>query len=99
MSTFLKPVVLGLGLVAGIAIGAHAQTVSGAPTPGPSVASLPLEGPRANSSNSIPSPVHQAVVPSGSYPGVAPGGGWYPADEHQTQAVTKSQDYPGPRPN
>lgn len=98
MSTFLKPVVLGLGLVAGIAIGAHAQTVSGAPTPGQSVASLPLEGPRTNSTNSIPGPAHQAAAPSGSYPGVDPGKGWYP-HETQTQAVTKSQDYPGPRPN
>jgi hypothetical protein len=98
MSTFLKPVVLGLGLVAGITIGAHAQTVSGVPTPGPSVASLPLEGPRTNSTNSIPGPAAQAVAPSGGYPGVAPGSGWYPK-EQQTQAVTKSPDWVGPRPN
>jgi hypothetical protein len=75
MSNFLKPIVLGLGLVAGIAFGAHAQSVSGAPTPGPSVASLPLEGPRASSSNSIPAPVRPMVVPSGNYPGPAPGAG------------------------
>jgi hypothetical protein len=98
MTTFLKPVVLGLGLVAGIAMAAPAQTVSGAPTPGQSVASLPLAGPRTNSTNSIPGPASQAVSPSGSYPGVAPGSGWYPK-ETQTQAVTKSPDFPGPRPN
>jgi hypothetical protein len=75
MSSFLKPIVLGLGLVAGIAIGAHAQTASLAPTPGTSVASLPPEGPRASSSTYIPGPARQAVAPSGNYPGPAPGAG------------------------
>ncbi len=74
MSIFLKPIVLGLGLVAGIAIGAQAQTVSGATTPGTSVATLPpQEGPRASSYNTIPGPVREAVTPSGNYPGPAPG--------------------------
>jgi hypothetical protein len=75
MSTFLKPVVLGLGLVAGLAFGVHAQTATVAPTPGTSVASLPLEGPRANSSTAIPGPAHVTVAPSGNYQGHAPGAG------------------------
>jgi|SRR5579863_3705339 len=73
MSTFLKPIVLGLGLMAGVAIGAHAQTAQMGPSPGPSVASLPLEGPRANSATHIPAPSQQAVAPSGRYPGPGPG--------------------------
>ena len=60
MSIFNKSLVLGLGLVAGIAATASAQQ-------GPSVASLP--GPRASSEISIPGPDRQAVVPTGNYPG------------------------------
>jgi hypothetical protein len=97
---FLKPIVLGLGLVAGIAFGAQAQTVSGAPTPGTSIATLPADsGPRTNSHNTIPGPAPQAVAPSPNKQlGVHPGAGWYPT-EKQTQAVTPSPKYPGPRPN
>ena len=98
MSTILKSAVLGLGLIAGIASAAPAQTVSST-MPGTSIANLPPEGPRANSTNSIPGPATQAVVPSGAYPGPKPGGGWYSTMETQTQAVTKSPEYIGPRPN
>lgn len=93
MSTILKSAVLGLGLIAGIATTAPAQTM-----PGPSVASLPDQGPRASSHNFIPGPAAQAVAPSGSYPGPTPGTGWYPK-EQQTQAVVQSPNYVGPRPN
>lgn len=69
MST-VKSIVVGLGVVAGIALGAQAQTVAGAASPGVSVASLPpAAGPRASSVHSIPSSPHQAVAPSGRYPG------------------------------
>jgi hypothetical protein len=75
MRTILKPVVLGLGLVAGLAFGVHAQTAAVTPTPGPSVASLPMEGPRTNSATAIPGTPHVAVTPSSNYPGPAPGAG------------------------
>ena len=98
MSTILKSAVLGLGLIAGIASAAPAQTVSST-MPGTSIANLPVDGPRASSYNSIPAPTHQAVVPSGAYPGPKPGDGWYSSSERQTQAVTPSPQYIGPKPN
>ena len=75
MSTFTKSALLGLGLVAGIALGAQAQTAAG-PAPGPSVASLPPaaeQGPRPSSYLSIPQAQHVGVTPSPSYVGPAPG--------------------------
>ena len=75
MSTFFKPVVLGLGLVAGIALSAHAQSVP--VTPGRSIASLPPsdQGPRASSHNFVQGDPVATVVPSGAYPGPNPGAG------------------------
>jgi len=73
MSTYLKPIVLGLGLMAGVALSAQAQT---APvTPGPSIASLPPidQGPRASSHNFVQGDRPTAVQQSGNYPGPAPG--------------------------
>src|SRR5687768_4646529 len=98
MSTILKSAVLGLGLIAGIASAAPAQTVSSS-MPGTSIANLPPDGPRASSNNSIPGPARQAVLPSGAYVGPKPGEGWYPATEKQTQAVTPSPQYIGPKPH
>ena len=99
MSTILKSAFLGLGLIAGIATAAPAQTVSGT-MPGTSIANLPAEGPRAQSYNSIPGPAAtQAVVPSGAYPGPRPGDGWYSSAERQTQPVMPSPQYIGPKPN
>ena len=100
MSNLLKSAALGLGLVAGIAISAQAQTVSGYSTPGTNVASLPADaGPRASSHNTITGPANPAAAPSANkLDGPAPGAGWYPT-EKQTQAVTPSSVYPGPRPN
>lgn len=97
MSTTLKSAILGLGLIAGIASAAPAQTVSST-MPGTSIANLPPEGPRASSHNFIAGPATQAVVPSGNYIGPKPGEGWY-AKETQTKAVEKSPEYIGPRPN
>lgn len=95
----LKNAVLALGLVAGVAVGAHAQAVSQAPVvPGPSIANLPPEGPRASSLNSIPNVSHQQVAPSGALIGPDPGKGWY-GKEQQTQAVQPSPQYIGPKPN
>jgi hypothetical protein len=98
MSTILKSAVLGLGLIAGIATAAPAQTVSST-MPGTSIANLPPEGPRASSYNSIPGPARQAVAPSGTYPGPSPGEGWYPRTEKQSQAVVPSPEWVGPKPN
>jgi hypothetical protein len=70
----LKPILLSFGLVAGVALGAHAQAVSSTATPGPSIANLPPDGPRANSLGAIPSVGQQLpVAASGTYPGPAPG--------------------------
>ena len=97
MSTILKSAILGLGLIAGIAGTAPAQTVSST-MPRTSIANLPPEGPRASSLNSIPGSATQAVVPSAGYMGPKPGDGWY-AKETQTQPVAKSPEYIGPKPN
>ena len=97
MSTFFKPLVLGLGLVAGIALTAQAQT---AITPGPSIANLPPvdQGPRAYSHGYQGPQANVSVEPSGTYPGPDPGRGWYPK-EQQTQAVAPSPEWQGPKPN
>src|SRR5829696_1415366 len=70
MSKFIKPALLGLGLVAGLALTAQAQTA-----PGPSVANLPpaAQGPRASSYISIPNSGQTAVTPSLAYVGPSPG--------------------------
>ena len=107
MSNFVKPVLLGLGLVAGIAFGAQAQAVSSATIPGTSIANLPPEGPRASSVESIPSAQHQSVTASGNYPGPAPGAGTgqvpprfaKPADWEGNLALHPYTSGMGPKPN
>jgi hypothetical protein len=76
MFVFGKSAVVGLGLVAGFAMGAQAQTAV-VPTPGPSVASLPpaQQGPRASSYIAVPQTGHVVVAPSAGYVGPAPGAG------------------------
>ncbi|HLY44563.1 MAG TPA: hypothetical protein VKQ73_03210 [Stellaceae bacterium] len=98
--SLLKPAILGLGLVAAIALSAHAQAVSGVAVPGPSIASLPPtdEGPRPSSHNSIPGVANSTITQSPKYMGPDPGRGWY-AQEQQTHPVEPSPAYPGPRPN
>ena len=99
MSTVFKSLVLGFGLVAGVAFGAQAQAVTQAPVvPGPSIANLPPEGPRASSLNNIPNNPHPQVAPSGALIGPDPGKGWYP-QEKQSQDVQPSPQYIGPKPN
>jgi hypothetical protein len=97
MSTFFRPLVLGLGLVAGIALTAQAQTPV---YPGPSVASLPPvdQGPRVYSHGYQGPSGPVAVEQSGTYPGPNPGIGWYPKEQH-TQAVAPSPEWQGPKPN
>jgi hypothetical protein len=98
MPTFFKPLVLGLGLVAGIALTAQAQT---AVTPGTSIANLPPvdQGPRVSSHGYQGPTADVAVEPSGTYPGPDPGVGWYPKGEQQTHAVEPSPPWQGPNPN
>src|SRR4051812_37824073 len=66
MSKFIKPALLSLGLVAGLALTAQAQTV-----PGPNVATLPPtdQGPRPSSHLSIPGPAQGNVTASPAYVG------------------------------
>ena len=71
--SIMKPTLLALGLVAGVALSAQAQTAAG-PAPGPSIASLPpAQGPRPSSYESIRQGEHVAVTPSPAYVGPAPG--------------------------
>lgn len=91
MQTFVKSLVLGLGLVSAIAISAQAQTTPVAP--GASIANLP-----PNAAPSAPADLGtQAVAPSAGVVGPDPGKGWY-AKEQQTQAVTPSAGWEGPDP-
>jgi hypothetical protein len=106
MPTFVKPALLGLGLIA-FALSAQAQTAAG-PAPGPSVATLPpAPGPRPSSYLSIPQGEHVAVTPSPAYVGPAPGaatGGMPPhfdksADWDANPAMHPYDNGKSPRPN
>ncbi|HEX3860422.1 MAG TPA: hypothetical protein VHY35_01865 [Stellaceae bacterium] len=108
MPTLLKPLLLGLGLVAGMAIAAQAQTVSSAPTPNTSIANLPPEGPRPSSLENIPNNgPHMPVTASGNYPGPAPGASngqmpphyEKPADWDSNVAMHPYTSHMGPNPN
>jgi hypothetical protein len=107
MPTFVKSALLGLGLVAGLAFSAQAQTAAG-PAPGPSVATLPpAPGPRPSSYLSIPQGEHVAVTPSPAYVGPAPGaatGGMPPhfdksADWDANPTMHPYDNGKSPRPN
>ena len=80
MRNGVKSTILGMGLLAGIAFGACAQTDN--------VAALP---PGAQA----PTPPAAVVAPSGKYVGPAPGETWG-AQEKQTQQVRPSEKYIGP---
>ena len=103
---YLKQLVLSLGLVAGVALSAHAQTASTV-TPGPSIANLPPEGPRANSLGAIPAGQHMPVMQSGNYIGPAPGASngqmpphfEKPADWERNTTLHPYSSNLGPRPN
>lgn len=106
MSPNLKSLVLGLGLVAGLGFAAQAQTVSQTPVPGPSIANLPPEGPRASSLNSIPNENRAPVAASGRYLGPDPGAGYYgtytyqaPANWDQNTPAHPYSSNVGPKPN
>jgi len=100
MTTFVKPLALGLGLMACVAIGAQAQTASVTPAPGgANIANLPPEGPRASSLNNIHGEPHTPIAKSDKYPGPDVGKGWYLSTERQTQPVQPSPQYVGPKPN
>jgi hypothetical protein len=91
MSSLIKPALLSLGLVAGIALSAQAQTAPYGPNPGAgSIASLPpSDSPRASSHNSIPGVAEHAVAPSPAYVGPSPGAG----NGHMPPHFNKSSDW------
>jgi len=106
MSSFAKTTVLSLTLLAGAAFAAHAQSGNVAALPpgtaaAPPAATAPMgyPGPKAGNGWYINEQQTQAVVPSGKEIGPSAGGGWYPSTEKQTQAVTQSDKYPGPKPH
>src|SRR3954464_11287893 len=82
MWNVIKPAILGVGLLAGVAFGAYAQTDN--------VAALP---PGAQA----PKPPAAAVAPSEAYVGPKPGELWS-APEKQNQTVRPSEAYVGPKP-
>jgi len=69
MPTLFKTTALSLGLLAGIAVAAQAQTAANTPAPGQSIANLPMPGPRASSLGYVPQEQHLPVAQSGNYPG------------------------------
>ena len=107
MSMSIKSVLLGLGLVGGIALGAQAQTALTNAIPGTSIANLPSEGPRASSLEAIPTGQHLPLAASGNYPGPAPGAGTgqmppryqKPADWEANTGLHPYTSGIGPRPN
>ena len=107
MSTLVKSTVLSLGLLAGVAFAAQAQSGSIAALPpgaAPSAATAPVgptgyPGPNPGTGYYGGTVEKQApVTPSPQYVGPGPGGGWYGATP-QTQPVVPSPTYIGPRPN
>jgi hypothetical protein len=94
MSTSLKATVLSLGLLAGTAFVAYAQSAdnlsalppsAGAPAAAPSAVapSTGYPGPAIGGNNSIPNPPSQAAVaPSGQLPGPAAGASNGPMPPH-----------------
>src|SRR3954462_12232175 len=82
MRNAVKSTILGMGLIAGVAFSAFAQTDN--------VAALP---PGAQA----PTPPAAAVAPSANYVGPKPGELWS-AQEKQTQQIRPSEAYVGPKP-
>ena len=108
----IKPIIVALGLTAGLALTAQAQTAQVGPAaggPGPSIASLPPtdQGPRVYSHTSITAPTEARVVPSAPYPGPNPGATNgvmpphfdKPADWDQNAAYHPYSSNVGPRAN
>ena len=90
MSLLKKATVLSVGLLAGLAASAHAQSVSALPPTPPSYSStLPAQNSHTGVAGST-----QSVYPK-------PGGGglWGEASQHQIPAQSSTGAYPGPKPN
>jgi hypothetical protein len=84
MARLAKSLMLGLGMVAGIAVGAHAQSGS--------VAALPPGAAAAPPAATAP------VGPSAAYPGPNPGSGFYGGTVATQQPVAPSPAWNGPNP-
>ncbi|HEV8677963.1 MAG TPA: hypothetical protein VGQ90_01210 [Stellaceae bacterium] len=108
MSIFAKSAVLSLGLLAGIATVANAQSTSIAALP-PGAAAAPPSAVQPSGVYPGPRPGSgwyprneqqtQSVQSSPTYVGPKPGEGWYPRSEQQSQTVQPSPQYVGPKPN
>jgi hypothetical protein len=108
MRNGVKSTILGMGLVAGVAFGAYAQTDNvaslppgaQAPTPPASVVapSAKYIGPAPGETWGAQERQTQQVQPSEAYVGPAPGNTWT-TQEKQTRPVAPSQDWVGPKPN
>lgn len=84
MSSLVKSALLGISLVAGAAVAAHAQSNS--------VASLPP------GAAATPPAATAPVGPSVAYPGPNPGSGGYTGTFSEQQPVAPSPKYVGPPP-
>ena len=109
MQNVVKSTILGVGLLAGIAFGAYAQTENiaalppGAQAPTPPAAAIAPSanyvGPAVGGLWSTQEKQTQPVQPSAeAYRGPSPGGSWS-TTEKQTGPVVPSENYPGVRPN
>ena len=109
MRSLVKTTILSVGLLAGVAAVAHAQSNVAALPPGaaPTAAVAPV-GPAASPQYVGPGPgqgwypkeqqTGAAYQPSPEWVGPKAGSGWY-AKETQSNAVAPSPTYVGPRPN
>mgnify|MGYP001550307217 CR=1 FL=1 len=102
MSTFVKAAVLGLGLMAGGAFAAHAQTSDtlsslphgGASTEGPSAVapSGAYPGPNAGATTAPTGRTYAVISPSGNYPGPGAGAANGPMPPHFDEPAGFGQD-------
>ncbi len=109
MQNVVKSILVGMGLLAGVTVGAYAQTDNVAALPpgaqapkAPAAAVAPSAesiGPKAGEMWSTQEKQTAPVQPSaGAYAGPKAGEMWS-AQEKQTGPVSPSPDYPGVRPN
>jgi hypothetical protein len=109
MQNVVKSTLLGMGLLASVAVGAYAQTDNVAALPpgaqapkAPAAAVAPSAesiGPKAGELWSAQEKQTRSVQPSSEAYGGPKVGEMWSAQEKQTGPVSPSQDYPGVRPN
>jgi hypothetical protein len=95
MPKFLNSVVLGVGLVAGIALAAQAQSVSSIPPAGAPAASVPTQ-PYTSTQTIVPDPGSSVSIKSEHYQGAAKPG---PDLVDHPYSTSEDSGKGGPKPN